>query len=286
MFRGSETFYFRLRAAYEALSNFSNPYLELGGEASIHIPKIVFPFIPNHFLRRFRTSTTFLASYNYQTRPEYDRTLLSGGIRYQWQGRRKSSARHQFDLLDIDYVYLPRKDVDFMAQLPANAQYFGYTDQFIVGMSYSYSHSTFEPVKKQKNTHTLRFSIESAGNALYGLSVGLKQEKNDKGSYQLLNTPFAQFVKGDFDYTKNIVIDRQNSIAWRIGGGIAYPYRNSQSLPFEKRYYSGGANSVRAWSIRELGPGSYRPNGSTTFYHQTGDIKLNFNIEYRSHFFW
>jgi outer membrane protein assembly factor BamA len=104
--------------------------------------------------------------------------------------------------------------------------------------------------------------------------------------YQLFHTPFAQFVKGDFDYTRSLVIDNQNSIAWRIGGGIGYPYGNSKMLPFEKRYYSGGANSVRAWQVRELGPGGYVPHSASTFFNQSGDIKLDLNLEYRSHFFW
>ncbi|GHT04248.1 membrane protein [Bacteroidia bacterium] len=289
LFRGAEMFNFRLRGAYEAMNNFSNPFFELGGEASILVPKFIFPFIDNAFLRRMRTSTEFSLSYNYQTRPEYDRTLLSGGISYQWQGRNKSAARHQFDIIDIDYVYLPRKDSVFMSKLPPNAEYFGYTNQFIVGSSYTFYHSTFDAAHKQKDAHSFRFSLESAGNALYGLSSLFDWEKETNGAYQsyrLMGTPFAQFVKSDFDYTKSIVFDRQNSIAWRVGGGIGIPYANSRMLPFEKRYYSGGANSVRAWQVRELGPGSYVPNGSTTFYHQSGDIKLDLNIEYRSHFFW
>jgi outer membrane protein assembly factor BamA len=290
LFRGAETFNFRLRGAYETMNNFTNPYLELGGEASIHVPKFIFPFIRNSFIRRTRTSTEFALSYNYQTRPEYDRTLLSGGISYQWQGRNKSAARHQFDIIDMDYVYLPRKDSVFMSKLPPNAEYFGYTNQFIVGSSYTFYHSTFDAAQKQKDAHSFRFSVESAGNALYGLSSLLHWKKETAvgsyQSYQLWGTPFAQFVKGDFDYTKSIVLDKQNVIAWRIGGGIGIPYGNSQMLPFEKRYYSGGANSVRAWQVRELGPGSYVPNSATTFYNQSGDIKLDMSIEYRSHFFW
>ncbi|GHU67268.1 membrane protein [Bacteroidia bacterium] len=287
LFRGSETFNLRVRAAYETMSNFSYPYWELGGEASLDLPKIIFPFVGDPLTRRLRTSTEFLFRYNYQTRPEYDRTLVSGGLRYKWQGRQKFAPRHQFDLVNVDYVYLPKIDFSFLQKLPENALYFGYLDQFIVGMNYAYYYSTSEPAQKRKNAHTFRFSIESAGNLLYGLSNILKLEKDEAwDSYLLFKTPFAQFVKGDFDYTKNIVLDEQNSIAWHIGGGIGFPYGNSQSLPFEKRYYSGGANSVRAWSIRQLGPGSYQPDHWTTFYEQSGDIKLDFNIEYRSHFFW
>jgi hypothetical protein len=212
--------------------------------------------------------------------------LLSGGLRYIWQGRDRLSGRHQFDLLDIDYVYLPKIDSLFLKRLPANAQYFGYTDQFIVGMGYSYSKTTFDPMQKQRDAHSLRFSFESAGNILYGLKELFRAEKNEQGAYKIFNTYFAQFVKADIDYAKTIVIDKQNSIAWRIGGGIGFPYGNSEWLPFEKRYYSGGANSVRGWSVRELGPGSYHPTDSTTFFNQSGDIKLDLNVEYRTRFFW
>jgi hypothetical protein len=255
-------------------------------DASILTPKILFPFVPTDFIRQMQTSTEFSLSYNYQTRPEYDRTLLSGSIRYRWQGRTRQAANHQLDILDVDYVYLPRKDSVFMSKLPTNAEYFGYTNQFIVGMGYTYYHSTFDNAQKKKNAHSFRFSMESSGNLLYGLGALLGQEKDAMGMYQLFHTPFAQFVKGSFDYTKNLVIDDQNSLVWRIGGGIGYPYGNSKMLPFEKRYYSGGANSVRAWQVRELGPGGYVPTPTSTFFNQSGDIKLDINMEYRSHFFW
>ena len=288
LFRGAETFNFKVRGAYEAISNFTNPYLEIGGEASIHIPKFVLPFINNRFLRSQQTSTEFSLIYNHQARPEYDRTLLSGGVKYLWQGRQRMSGRHQFDLLDIDYVYLPRIDSVFLRGLPPSAEYFGYKNQFIVGSGYSYTKTTYDPLQKQRDAYSLRLSVESAGNALYGISrlFDGNPGKRKDDPYKLFNTPFAQFVKGDFDYAKTIIFDRQNSIAWRIGGGIGIPYGNSGMLPFEKRYYSGGANSVRGWSVRELGPGGYQSNDSTNFYHQSGDIKLDLNVEYRTRFFW
>ena len=285
LFRGAETFNFKIRGAYEAISDFKNPYWEIGSEITIHFPKFVFPFVSNSFTRRMRTSTELSLSYNHQTRPEYDRTLSSGGIRYIWEPRTRSSNRHQFDLLDIDYVYLPRIDSTFLNRLPINAKYFGYSNQFIVGTGYSFTHTTFDPMRKQRNAHSLRLSLESAGNVLYGIKALVQAKKDEQGSYKLFDTYFAQFVKGDIDYSRTIIIDHQNSVAWRIGGGIGFPYSNSDILPFEKRYYSGGANSVRAWEVRELGPGNFSSD-SANFYFQSGDIKLDFNIEYRTRFFW
>ncbi|MDR2622333.1 MAG: BamA/TamA family outer membrane protein [Dysgonamonadaceae bacterium] len=284
LFRGSETFNFKIRGAYETIKNFDNPYTEIGGEASVHIPKFVIPFI--HIPRSLRASTEFSMSYNHQNRPEYNRILLSGGIRYVWRDGDRLPTYHQFDLLDIDYVYLPKKDSIFMSRLPSGAKYFGYTDQFIVGSGYSYSKTTFDPTQTRRNAYSFRASVESAGNLLYLLNEMIDVKKDAQGSYNLFNTLFAQFVKGDVNYARTIVLDKQNSIAWRIGGGIGFPYGNTKMLPFEKRYYSGGANSVRAWSVRELGPGRYQRVDSTTFFNQSGDIKMDFNIEYRSRFFW
>jgi hypothetical protein len=286
LFRGAETFNLKIRGAYEAISNFTNPYLELGGEAAFLFPKFIFPFISRNLLRKMQTSTEFSLSYNYQTRPEYDRTLLSASLTYTWQQRNRLSARHEFDLITVDYVYLPRKDSVFMNNLPPSAQYFGYIDQLIAGTNYTYYNSSFDPLQKQRDARSIRFSLESAGNMLLALSHFFNWEKDSYGSYRLYNTYFAQFVKSDFDYSRTKVFDNHNSVAWRIGGGIGIPYGNSKMLPFEKRYYSGGANSVRAWPVRELGPGAYVPVDTTTFFNQSGDIKLNLNIEFRTRFFW
>jgi len=286
IFRGSETFNFKVRGAYETIKNFDNPYTEIGAEASIHIPKFVVPFIYIPRNHNLNASTEFSLSYNNQSRPEYRRILLSGGIKYIWRRGENLSTQHQFDLLDIDYIYLPRIDSTFMSLLPPGAKYFGYTNQFIVGPSYTFSKTTFNPAQARRNAHSFRASFESAGNLLYLLNTIGNATKDAQGSYKLLNTFFAQFVKGDINYARTIVFDRQNSFAWRVGGGIGFPYGNSPMLPFEKRYFSGGANSVRAWSVRELGPGRYQRTDSTTFFNQSGDIKMDFNIEYRSRFFW
>jgi outer membrane protein assembly factor BamA len=110
--------------------------------------------------------------------------------------------------------------------------------------------------------------------------------KNKDGLYELFGVPYAQYIKGDVDYSRTRFLDRHNSIAWRVGVGVAYPYGNDIQIPFEKRYYSGGANSVRGWAVRTLGPGKYTPDENSTFFDQAGDIKLDLNVEYRTKFFW
>ena len=94
-------------------------------------------------------------------------------------------------------------------------------------------------------------------------------------------------MKGDIDFTRSIQLDYDNQIVFHVGFGIAWPYGNSTVLPFEKRYFAGGANSVRGWSVRSLGPGKFKGNdGRIDFINQTGDMKLDMNLEYRAHLFW
>ena len=112
-----------------------------------------------------------------------------------------------------------------------------------------------------------------------------KQNANQQAT--LFNIAFAQYVKFDVDYTHLICFDARNALAMHMGLGIAWPYGNSTILPFEKRYFSGGANSVRGWSVRELGPGKFKGSGGRIdFINQTGDMKLDLNVEYRTYLFW
>lgn len=156
---------------------------------------------------------------------------------------------------------------------------YNYEDLFIMKLGFGMSFNNGDEAYK--------INVETSGNFLSGISHLLGSKRNEDNQYTLFNIAFAQYVKGDFDYTKIIMFDRNNSLALHAGLGIAYPYGNSKILPFEKRYFSGGANSVRGWSVRGLGPGKFKgTNGAIDFINQTGDIKLDLNIELRSFLFW
>jgi outer membrane protein assembly factor BamA len=102
-----------------------------------------------------------------------------------------------------------------------------------------------------------------------------------------MNIAYAQYVKGDFDFTARYKFDSRHSLVMHFGVGVAFPYGNSRILPFEKRYFAGGANGMRGWTVRTLGPGSYRSSDrNIDFINQSGDMKLDFSLEYRTHLFW
>ena len=288
LFRGSEILSTKVRGAYEALSKSSagGSYWEVGAEASVLFPRFLFPFVNESFKRRVRASTELKVSYGIQTRPEYRRAILSGGWSYIWQERSNTQARHVFKLLDIDYVHLPKIDHDFEESLPNSTRIYNFTDQFVVGSGYTYSFTNYNPQNRLRNTHSLRVSFEMAGNLLYAFSKITNAKKDKDGLYNLFGINYSQFVKGDVDFSKSYVLDSRNKIAFHVGVGVGYPYGNAKMLPFERRYFSGGANSVRGWSVRSLGPGGMLADSVTSFADQVGDIRLDLNLEYRTKMFW
>lgn len=301
-FRGSEQFGIRLRGSYEAItpsfSSFSDNFFEIGGEASLTFPRFMFPFLSRDFRRRIHASTQLNTSYTYQRRPGYfTRTVLSAGLKYIWQDRSRSLNRHTFDLAEVSYIHLPKGDLNngFYENLSTAAQQYSFTDHFILGSGYTFSRTNLGASNRRNQPiYSLRASIETAGNLL-SLAAAISKAKPDTigGPKQVFGTNYAQYVRSMVDYSKAYQVDEKNSIAWHVGGGIAVPYGNSGQIPIQKRFFSGGANGVRGWSIRELGPGSYyfKPNvdnikDEDNFYYHSGDVRLDASIEYRSKLFW
>lgn len=301
IFKGSQTFSAKFRAAYENITGdlgglLSNNYLELSGEFGVSFPKFLFPFTKSSFLRRMRATTEFTMSMDYQQRPEYVRLISGVGWNYKWYSG-NNRFRHHFDLVDISYVYLPQMTAAFKNNLDSLAAdnpllRYSYEDHFIMRSSYvmymTNLRSTSTQAKhKQRTFYTLRAAGEIAGNLLYAISSISKMQRSSAGEYEILGIGYSQYAKADIDYTRILNLNEKNALAFHVGAGIIYPYGNSDMVPFEKRYYSGGANSVRGWSVRTLGPGTYSgTNPLADFMNQCGDIRLDLNAEYRSKLIW
>ncbi|NDV64348.1 BamA/TamA family outer membrane protein [Bacteroides sp. 224] len=293
-FHGSERFMMKFRGAYEAISGLSSDYTndnytEYGVETSLNFPSFLFPFLSSKFKRGVRASTELGLQYNYQIRPEFSRVVLSGSWGYRWQRGRN---QHRIDLLDVNYLYMPsisdKFKEDFLNDGKNYILEYNYKNRFIVRAGYMYNYNSIGANLTNNtiasNSYSIRAAFESAGNLLYTFSKAFSLPQNSDGEYSVFEIPFAQYLKADFDFAKNIVIAPGNSIAYHVGLGIAVPYGNASVIPFEKRYFSGGANSVRGWSVRGLGPGSFAGDGN--FLNQSGDLKFDASIEYRSELFW
>lgn len=298
---GSELLTTKLRGSYESLSgNFdgliNNRYTEFAGEVGITLPRFECPFLSKSFKQRRLASTEFTFSANYQERPEYTRIILGTAWKWKWQQQRADYLRRQtYDLIDINYVRLPRSTINFIDEIaPSNPLLrYSYEDHFIMRMGYTYSRTnrrlpsaTLNALAVQPHVTSLRLSVEMAGNLLYGISNMIGQKKSS-GVYKIFGIQYAQYVKGEADFTYTRNFNTRNSLAMHVGAGIAYPYGNSSMVPFEKRFYAGGANGVRGWGVRTLGPGAYDAKNSVTdFINQCGDIRLDLSIEYRAKLFW
>ena len=299
LFRGSESLTVKLRGAYEAITGLEgyegHNYIEWGGEATLGFPGFLLPVVSKRFGATHGATSEISLQYNMQNRPEFNRRVLTAAWRYKWNNLNQKST-HRFDLLEINYVYMPwisktfkEQYLDSLGKTNAILKY-NYENLLITKLGYTYTYNSLGTANTStygKNAYTLKFNIETAGNLLEGITDVFGAEYTEDGKRKFCGIAYAQYVKGDFDFSKSFRIDKNNSVAIHAAVGIAYPYGNSNILPFEKRYFAGGANSVRGWSVRSLGPGAY--NGADrgiNFINQSGDLKLDLSIEYRAFLFW
>lgn len=288
LFHGSEILSVELRGAFEAirgLEGYANDnYEEYSIKTGLMFPRFIAPFLSNSFLRNNTATSEISFLYDLQNRPEYHRRVFSVSWKYNWSNADQRN-KYKLDLIDLNYIFMPWISDKFRQDYLEDENSrnailrYNYEDLFIMRMGFGYTYNN--------GVYAIKANIETAGNVLNASARLLKFTRNGQGQYELFNIAFAQYVKGDFDYTRNIKFDYNNSLVWHFGLGIAYPYGNSNILPFEKRYFSGGANSVRGWTVRGLGPGKYvGRDGNIDFINQTGDLKLDINMEYRAHLFW
>lgn len=288
VFHGSEMLTLQARGAFEAIRGLegyqAHNYEEYGIESRLAFPEFVIPGISRKFQRRHNAISELLLSYNIQNRPEFHRRVLTAGWRYKWSA---SSRRinYQFDFLDIDYVSMPwisdtfKHDyLDSVSNRNAILRY-NYENLLITKMGFSVSYNDGE--------NSLKLNLETSGNVLSAVGNLFGMSKNELGQYKIANIAFAQYVKFDADYTRLLKLDYRNSLALHARIGVAVPYGNSTMLPYEKRYFAGGANSVRGWSVRSLGPGRFSgKDGRIDFINHTGDVKIDLNAELRTNLFW
>lgn len=284
LFRGAELFNLKLKGAYETLRQDTVMHsIEYGAETSLRFPKFILPFLKTEgFIKKYNPTTTLLAAYNYQKMPFYTRKMANATIGYNWNSNPYTT--HIVNPLQLNIVMLDTIDPAFREKIESSSYLaYSYRDVTILGSGYSLVFSN-QTIKKSRDFWFFRFNAETSGNLLEFISTLAGQEKKD-GSYNVFGRPFAQYIRADLDLRYNLIINDVSSVVYRGFIGAAIPYGNSQAIPFEKQYFGGGANGIRAWQVRTLGPGSHVPDRSS-FLNQTADIKLETNIEYRFKLFW
>jgi len=285
LFHGAELFSMKLKGAYEALKQDSNKLSstqEFVAETSLRFPRFILPLInTKDFIKKYNPSTQLLAAFNYQDMPFYVRTIATANFGYNWKAG--LYQEHIVNPLQLNLVHLIKIDSAFQSGINQSSyQVNSYKDVLIFGGTYSFIF-TNQKIKKSRDFWFLRVNADAAGNLL-SLAGKVTNADTVNGSYQIFGQPFAQYVRADIDLRYNYAFNDFGSIVYRGYLGVGIPYGNSVAIPFEKQYFSGGSNSIRAWQVRTLGPGSY--NSEEIFLNQTGDIKLEANAEYRFKLFW
>ena len=288
LFNGSEQFNIRLNGAYEFVNAegsdaLGHDFYEFGITPSLTFSKIHLPFINNYVKNRYTGQTQYRLGFNIQKRPQYIRNFFNFNWQFQWSAQ-NNIITHAIDPIDINYVAIPWKSASFQDYLTNHVDSltrYSYENIFTAGSGYSLIYTNANSGQLRQRLYTVRFNAESSGNLLSGIFSLSNASRNENGQYEIFKNPFAQYLKGDIDYSETFRLSKTGGMAFHTALGVAYPYRNSSILPFEKRYYAGGPNSVRGWQTRYLGPGSLNKKGANSLAYHVGDISFILSAEYR-----
>jgi outer membrane protein assembly factor BamA len=296
--KGGETFRVQLSAAYEfitasdSLNLLDRSFYEYGAEAFLSIPQLLLPWLMKQLRDQPSASTEFSAGINFQKRPEYLRQFFNLSTRFQWSSS-EWRLQHMLEPVGITYVRMPWKTKRFedlyLNEATNPILRYSYDDLLIVRTAYNLTYTNYGRLGVRRRMPSvpfrLRSGIEVAGwlpRIVAGMGAG---DVNGNGIKTLFQQPYSEYMKVDFDMSASYAFDDNNTLASHLSVGVACPYGNSSVLPFEKRYFGGGANSVRGWSIRSLGPGTYSSDSmKSDFGHKVGDVKLDFSLEFRRKF--
>lgn len=267
----------------ESNTNFLGAFntLEFGPEVNLKFPRFLLPINLEKFSRKMNPKTNVRYILNFQKRPEYVRNLTQVSFGYFWNGSR--FIKHFINPIDVSIVNLA-PTTSFQTKLNNETNPFilnSFQDHFINASSYSLVYND-QRINKITNFIYFKFNFEAAGNiqsGIYSLS-NKPYDNDDTKSYNLFDIRYAQYVKTDFDF-RAYGQTKSTSFVKRINVGIGKPYGNLDVLPFDKSYYGGGANGIRAWQARSLGPGTLSDSLSENSLNQIGELKIEGNLEYR-----
>lgn len=262
--------------------NVDSVFYNVVGRVDYVLPRFAFPFINpgiscyNNPITRLSLSGSYYQQTNYYTLQNY-------GVSYsmEWKEVPFPLKKFVFPILGISYVFSTttplfetRLDQDpFLKQ--------SFEKQFIMNIGGAYVYSN-QQINRAINFTYLRVSLETAGNALQLFTKYIIHTPSDSsGSRSVFGVDFANYVRGDFDIRRYLSLSTSRTIVLHFAPGIAIPYGNSTVIPYVKQFYVGGTNSMRAWRVRSLGPGSFRDTSAIVYYSSAGDLKLEANIEYR-----
>lgn len=293
LFRGGEMLSIRLSTALEnrsdstyATNNQNSLFntTEYGLYLSLRTVSFLVPVKLARFPKYLAPRSIFQLSYNFQTRSFYKRHLGNASFGYEWNTGQYSL--HNLFPIDISIIKLyPSPEFQSKLDSTTNIRYKDqYTDHLISALKYNLIYNT-QITNKWSNFTYLLFRFELAGNLASLYKELSNSQPSAEGYYNLFGIRYAQYIRGELDFRKFYALARKQGFIYRTILGIGIPYGNSSALPFEKGFYGGGANGMRGWAYRNLGPGAYS-NAYMNGYDKMGEIKLEASAEYRFPIIW
>ena len=291
IFRGAESFDVSFTAGYEfmkAPDAKKKRATEFGITTGLTFPRFLLPWRTGRQRSVVQPRTKVELSVNFQDRPYYRRTLSSAGIAYMWSNNRYSSfSLRPVDInvvnvrdLDVSFLMVDNPDSEGEELTPNRYLLESFNTQFIGGLSFGYSYNN-QRRNLNGNATNIRFNLETAGNLIDGVDhLFFSPSKSDKPYYTIFGIPYAQYFRTDLSVSRKIMLGGVTALVGHIYGGVAMAYGNSSSVPFDRQFYCGGSNGMRGWTPRTLGQGSV-PDPHGSFPVQTGDVKLEANLELR-----
>lgn len=283
LFRGGEYFTLSFMGDFQFKANSNIRSTEFGISTSLSTPN--FLLLPDKiFKSKTIPRTEFTVSYNYQQRPEYTRNIISATYGYSWN--RYNKHFYKVNPIQVSIVKLFDLSEEFFGNLRDPFLKNSYQDHFDFGLGGTYYYTTDASQTPSKSYFYLRAQADVSGNLLSAFNKLL--DSNLIGSRLIWGSPYSQYARGEVSgvYTWKFGKNVNQSLAARLLVGAGLGYGNSSALPFEKLFWSGGANSLRAWQARTVGPGYAQVDTLFTIPNQTGSMKIEANLEYRFPLFW
>ena len=287
-FRGAEAFDISARFGFEfmyARDVEKRSAQELGLTLGLSFPRFLSPFWNTPGMKISHPRTRLELAFDYQNRPYYCRNIFTTRWAYSWQ----QGARSSLVIRPVDINWIDVKSVDeaFLSDIDNQYLRTSFESQLTAGLSASWVYNT-QRSNFDQNVTVVRANLETAGNLLQGLEKLFSHPAEGKGYYEIFGIRYSQYVRADLSASHKIDLGHKMALAGRLFGGVGVTYGNSmgRSIPFDRMFYCGGANSMRGWVPRTLGPGNKLEVHDNTYPAQVGDVRLEANLEFRFPIWW
>lgn len=288
LFRRAESFDIATRFGFEfmrARDVAKRSAQEIGITAGLSFPRFLLPFRISPGLNIGKPRTRLEFAFDYQNRPYYSRNIFTARWVYSWQ--QGSRASWVLRPVDINWISVQSIDETFLKDMDNQYLKTSFESQLNAGLSLSWIYNT-QRSDFDQNVTIIRANLESVGNALQGLTTLLGEPVGHENYHTIFGVRFAQYVRGEASISHKIDLGHDMALASRFFGGVGVTYGNSmgRSIPFDRMFYCGGANSMRGWVPRTLGPGNKPEVYGVKYPSQVGDVRLEANVEYRFPIWW